>query len=263
MFPSYHLSNWHVMSTSTTTSLDLLPPTGPFAWFYPNVSYRLDITFIIHHSIFNNFHQGSSVYGYKFNSPYKLMSTIYIPISSTLSYASQAILLNDLEQILCILTLLSLLIWLSSKIYQFVYYLNILDTQCHISFKCTTVEFNKFIPYLRSPQCSYHLFPYIAVIISLTLLFMLGLLFPWLIHSITGRLYLPLLIIHFAQSPTPLPSGNHRFVLCIFRSDSAFGFFIHLWVFFFVCLFLIFVLSSTDEWNHTASVKTNTIWFHW
>ena len=66
--------------------------------------------------------------------------------------------------------------------------------------------------------------------------FMLFLLFPRLIYSITGSLYLLLPFTYFAHSPH---SGNHQFVLCIYRSDSVFCLLIH----FFFFLFHIWVKS--------------------
>ena len=50
-----------------------------------------------------------------------------------------------------------------------------------------------------------HLSLYDAITVPLTIFPMLCLLFPWLIHSITGSLYLPLPFTHFAHAPTPAP----------------------------------------------------------
>lgn len=54
------------------------------------------------------------------------------------------------------------------------------------------------------PEYSYHLSPYNAVAISLNIFFMLCLLSPWFIRSITGGLYLPLLFTCFAHPPSLL-----------------------------------------------------------
>ena len=64
----------------------------------------------------------------------------------------------------------------------------------------------------------------VATICHHTTLLLLCFLFLWLIHSITGSLYLPLPFTHFAHPSTPNPSRNHQFVLCIYSSNSAFLF---------------------------------------
>ena len=63
---------------------------------------------------------------------------------------------------------------------------------------------------------------------------------PYLIHSTTGSICLPLVFIHFAHLPTSQPSENHQFVLCIYESVSA------------CCLFC--VLDSTCKWNYMVFI---------
>ena len=45
------------------------------------------------------------------------------------------------------------------------------------------------------------------------------------------------------SSHIPLPSGNYRFVLCIYESASVF-----------ICLFTCYAFYSTYKWNHTVFV---------
>lgn len=54
--------------------------------------------------------------------------------------------------------------------------------------------------------------------------------FPWLINSITGSLYLWLHFTHFIYH---LPSGRHLFIFCMYRSDSVLYLFICVGIFFF------------------------------
>ena len=72
-------------------------------------------------------------------------------------------------------------------------------------------------------KCNYPLSRHIAITVSLTVFLMQWLLFPWLMHSITGSLVSPSL--HHPLCPTPylLPSGNCQFVLRIYRTDSFYS----------------------------------------
>ena len=67
---------------------------------------------------------------------------------------------------------------------------------------------------------------------------------PWLIYFATVSLYLLISLTYFFPALTPLPSGNHLFVLGIYTSVSVL-----------LCLFICFVfLESTYKWNHTVYV---------
>ena len=66
--------------------------------------------------------------------------------------------------------------------------------------------------------------------------------FLWLIYFVTGSLYLLVSLTYFTHLPTPLPTGNHLFVLCIYDFVSVL-----------LCLFFCF-LDSTYKWNHVVFV---------
>ena len=71
--------------------------------------------------------------------------------------------------------------------------------------------------------------------VSLTIVTKLHITSLWFICFIDGNLYLLIPFTHFAHLPTPLPSGNHRFILCIYE----------VW---------FVVLDSTYKWNHMLFV---------
>lgn len=68
------------------------------------------------------------------------------------------------------------------------------------------------------PKCRHHLSPCNPITIPLTVFSKLGLLFLWLIHSITGSLS-PIPLHRFCPSPHLLPSVNHQFILCKYLSS--------------------------------------------
>lgn len=124
------------------------------------------------------------------------------------------------------------------------------DTQSHLNY-------NIVIPQVYTLcsahyKSSYPLAPYKAN--TTTLFPMLGFLFPWLAHSITGSLCIPLPFTHLAQPPTPLPSGNHQLILCTYGSISTF---------LFVCSFVLCFNSTRSEiiwyWSFTIWLKSFSI----
>ena len=119
----------------------------------------------------------------------------------------------------------------------------IIDTQCYISFRCTT-WFNNFICYSHQ-KYSYDLSPYNTIMTLLAIFLMLDLSSPWLSHSITGSLFLPIPFTNFAHPLTS--SGSHLFVPCIYGSDSDSAF-----CWFMICLFCF--LDSTCKWSHMVFV---------
>jgi len=104
-------------------------------------------------------------------------------------------------------------------------------------------------------NCGYHLSPYHATTILLTVILMLYLLFPWLVHSVTGSLHLPFPFTHFAHPLTLLLFGDflgqfvclffallfHRGqyvfhnseVMSLWRSGGRGGLVSKVWIFFF------------------------------
>ena len=64
---------------------------------------------------------------------------------------------------------------------------------------------------------SNHLSPYEVITILLTTFFTLYITSLWLIYYITGDLCFLILFTYFA-SPHLLPTGNHLFILCIYKS---------------------------------------------
>ena len=80
--------------------------------------------------------------------------------------------------------------------------------------------------------------------LSLTVSPILCLLFLWLIHSITGSLYLPLFFTHFVHPLTPFPLAT----------INLFSTFMGL-ILIFICLFSCFVfLDFTYEQNHMVFI---------
>ena len=63
-----------------------------------------------------------------------------------------------------------------------------------------------------------------------------------LMYFATESLYLLIFITYFSTLPTPIPTGNHLFVLCIYDTVSVF-----------LCFFTCFI-DSTYRWNHAALV---------
>ena len=64
---------------------------------------------------------------------------------------------------------------------------------------------------------------------------------PWFVYCITGSLNLLVLFTSFSQSPNPVPSVSHQFVLCIYESISVLFHFFYLHVkanTHIICLFL-------------------------
>ena len=104
---------------------------------------------------------------------------------------------------------------------NFVLILSVVDTQYYISSKYQDIVIRIFfMSYYVHHKCSYHL--------SHTMLLQCHWLYSLFhtfyfhdYHSITGSLYLPLPFTHFALPPLLL-SGNHQFVLCIYKSDFYF-----------------------------------------
>ena len=117
----------------------------------------------------------------------------------------------------------------------FFFYWSIVDTQC---LSVSRIQHSDSTS-LYITKCGHHLSPYYTFIISLTMFPMLYLSYLWLIHSVTGSLYPPSPLHLFYSSSKPLPSGNHQFVFCIYKSVS------------FVCFVF---LHSTNKWNHMVFV---------
>ena len=130
------------------------------------------------------------------------------------------------------------------------FYLSTGDTQCYIHGDSTSL-----LCYAHR-KCRYGLSPHDTITMPVAVFPMLCLLFPWLTNWITGSLYLPLPITHFAPSP-PSPSGNHQFVFCIYKSDSAFCSFVYSSVLFF--RFHIWLKSCNICLSLTYFTRHNTL----
>ena len=63
-----------------------------------------------------------------------------------------------------------------------------------------------------------------------------------LMYFATESSYLLIFITYFSTLPTPIPTGNHLFVLCIYDTVSVL-----------LCLFTCFI-DSTYRWNHATLV---------
>ena len=111
------------------------------------------------------------------------------------------------------------------------------DIQCYIGFRCTTLWFNNFMHCAIFTTSVATIWPHTSLLnINDSILYILfpwllfqWLLFPWLTYFITGNLYLPLPFTHFAQSLlySPLATINLFFLVV--------GLILHC-----VCLFLFF-----------------------
>ena len=95
-------------------------------------------------------------------------------------------------------------------------------------------------------KCSHHLSPYNVITIVVTIFPMLHFSSPWFIYLITGSMYLLNPLTYFTHLPIHLPSGNHKFVLCIYKSIfvcffTRLFFRFHNWVKSYgICLFLTY-----------------------
>lgn len=86
---------------------------------------------------------------------------------------------------------------------------SIIDTQRYVSFRCTAWWFDKFmhdaVPATHGHHKSQH-----VVTVSLTAFLMLCFSFPWLTHSVTGGLCLPLPWAPFTHPSIPFPLASVR-----------------------------------------------------
>ena len=103
-------------------------------------------------------------------------------------------------------------IWCNFKTVLFLF-LSTVDTQCYITFRCTTVIQHLYTLCCYTHRCSCYLSLCNTITISLLIFPMLCLLFLWFIHSVTGSLYVPFPFTYFAY--TPFPCGNNQFSVFI------------------------------------------------
>ena len=76
-------------------------------------------------------------------------------------------------------------------------------------------------------KSNYYLSPYNDITLLLTIFTTLYILSLRLIYFVAGIFYLLISLTYLTHPPTPLPSGNHLFVLCIYDS-FCFNMFVHL-----------------------------------
>ena len=75
----------------------------------------------------------------------------------------------------------------------------------------------------------------------------------WLIYFITGSFYLLILFICFSPPPSPLPSGNGMFVLCICK-------FVSVLLYLLLCSgFFFFFLNFTYKWKQSVCLSLSGI----
>lgn len=106
---------------------------------------------------------------------------------------------------------------------------NIVGIQCYIHFRCITQWLDNSICYIvlttSVTTICHHTYYRITDYITYAVLSS-----PWLIHSITTSLYLPLSFIHVTHALIPLSTGNYWLVLNFF--------------FLFVCLLKNFLMAA-------------------
>ena len=106
------------------------------------------------------------------------------------------------------------------KIITDFFYLSIVDTKCYISFRWYTIVLPQVCIMRPSVtvQCCYSIIDYIPHAVPFI---------PVTYSFHNWKPVSPTPLHLFCPSPHPCPSGNHSFVLCIYRLDSAFCFFVY------------------------------------
>ena len=113
--------------------------------------------------------------------------------------------------------------------YEFVCFWSIIDLQHCVSSWCTTQWFRYFYTF-QNGQHSYLLSPYKDItLLSATFTF-LYVLYLWFVYFVMEFLYIVIYLTYLSHFPTPFPSSNHMFILCIYNSVAI------------LCLFIGFVL---------------------
>lgn len=92
----------------------------------------------------------------------------------------------------------------------FFFNLSIADAQCYLSFRCPAEWFSHSVLCCARHKWGSCLSPCNAVPVPSSMFPRLCLSSPWLLHSITGSLYLPVPFTHFAALSTPSPLATTR-----------------------------------------------------